>query len=607
MLLLLMLSILEGCTTIIDGKISSEKVVLNYEEKITELGEKVKLENLINIIISQSGREEPRVMKISVDKTNFVLIIEKRADQLFVLCNYFFRYADLIEFFITRIKEIIKSKKKLNKEQINRILAKIDEEYGNHIKEDLFVFLPHITARYFEDHLSKQSSLKQNESEGCILKLIETIVDKNIGENEKAIAITKLASEAQQNNRDASKILYNLLVYATIINDEFLVNSLFKVINSDSKRFGDYSKALIAKKIFVKDTELALQLIQDINEEHMKNLSLEGSIKYYQVKGAIYEKAKMYSDSIKEYYKTISLTSSKLKIIPEYALTYAGLANIQSMIGKHTQAINAYSLARSMFKYIGLYKQEEAMENNIYTIRRIQAQNYLATVLIYMNNKKYEGAKEALNKGMEALVLFVIETPRNKLEDVITAIFSLLEPIVLRSEIEKDVEVHMEREIQKISKIQLLARELLKGEEEKGKTISALKNLIEPENIIVHTVLIIYNDGRMIVSKNIAGNFEESKDQLFAGSLTAIQMLLEEALNTKGIPVIDAGDKKVLIEKGEYVELIVVTNIINDTLIEKTKQFMDYFEKENQHLLENWDGDMRPFEKQGNTILKHFI
>lgn len=601
-----MLAILDGCTTSIEGKISSEKIALNYEGKVTD-DEKVKLENLINIIISQSGREEPRVVKISVDKTNFILIIEKREDQLFVLYNYFFKYPDLIEFLINKIKGIIKNKQKLNKEQIGQILAKIEEEYGKHIQEDPFVFLPHISAKYFEDQPAKQSLRKREKTEGCILKFVEKTVDQTIDKNERATAVNKLASEIEQNNIEASKILYNLLVYATIVNDEFLVNSLFGVINSDNKRFGDYSKALVAKKIFVKDTELALQLIQDINEEHMKNLSLEGAIKYYQLKGAIYEKAKMYPDSIKEYYKTISLTGSKLKIIPEYALTYAGLGNIQSMIGKHTQAINAYSLARSMFKYIGLYKQEEMMENNVYTIRRIQAQNYLATVLIYMNNKKYDEAKEVLSKGMEALVLFVIETPKNKLEQVITDIFSLLAPIVLRSEIEQDVEVHMEREIQKISKIQLLARELLKGEKEKEKTILSLKNLIEPENIIVHTVLIIYNDGRMIVSKNIEGNFEQSKDQLFAGSLTAIQMLLEETLNTKGIPVIDAGDKKVLIEKGEYVELIVVTNTINDTLIEKAKQFVDHFEKENKHLLENWDGNMRVFEKQGNTILKHFI
>ena len=96
------------------------------------------------------------------------------------------------------------------------------------------------------------------------------------------------------------------------------------------------------------------------------------------------------------------------------------------------------------------------------------------------------------------------------------------------------------------------------------------------------------------------GGFE--KDFIFAGVLSAIQMLLSEALETENFFNIDAGNVKLYIKKGRFASITCIVNVVNEQVKSLIDNLMVRFESDFNEEIKEWDGDLKKFRNLGKTI-----
>ena len=369
----------------------------------------------------------------------------------------------------------------------------------------------------------------------------------------------------------------------------------------------DLASCFAAHRFFLTDPNRAKELILSTKPENLSQLSVNSLISYHRLRGVIFERLQDYSLSLSEYLCAVSLMKTIANITPELALSYSGIGNIYSLTNQHNRAITAFSFAASLFNFLSLEKQKQSMLNNISLIRTIKAKNYLTTGIISLNDEKYSVASEYLEKAMNEFSLIIIDTDKNELLSVVEEIKHILEPIMIRFLTDTSIEqnLHVTSSNFKILDSSLVS--ILKEKQITQQTLNILNSISVPLRTVIYQFILIYHDGRMITStKSTEAMISQGQDMIFAGAITAIQMLLKETLHTEKVHTIDAGETKILLRKGELAQTIVVANKITDKIVENTDHFMNSFETEYKSKLMDWNGSMVDL-KGAKSMLEEMI
>jgi hypothetical protein len=110
---------------------------------------------------------------------------------------------------------------------------------------------------------------------------------------------------------------------------------------------------------------------------------------------------------------------------------------------------------------------------------------------------------------------------------------------------------------------------------------------------------LVYHGGSLIASRSLDAHPAVDED-IFSAVLEAIQRFMKvsfPALGTGWLDAIDHGDLKILLERGRYCFLVLVTSGREDDLLRgEMKDVLARFEERNAKLLERWNGDPEELE-----------
>ncbi|MFQ5837735.1 MAG: hypothetical protein ACE5HJ_03020 [Thermoplasmata archaeon] len=122
---------------------------------------------------------------------------------------------------------------------------------------------------------------------------------------------------------------------------------------------------------------------------------------------------------------------------------------------------------------------------------------------------------------------------------------------------------------------------------------SYVRRAISSSKQVLH-VYLIYHGGSLIASRSLESNPAVDED-IFSAVLDAIQRFLKisfPALGAGWLDAIDHGDLKILLERGNYCFLVLVTAGRQDDLLRgEMKDVLSRFEEKNAQGLEHWNGD----------------
>jgi hypothetical protein len=123
----------------------------------------------------------------------------------------------------------------------------------------------------------------------------------------------------------------------------------------------------------------------------------------------------------------------------------------------------------------------------------------------------------------------------------------------------------------------------------------------------IEEVLLVYGQSGLLVSHKFKGDETSMDRDLMASMFTAIQDFVSDVFESKDttgtrLNVMELGDKKVIIERGDYLYLAAVfsggtlwlENRLNKTLAEIESEYND--------VLKGWEGDMEVFEGMGDHL-----
>jgi hypothetical protein len=137
--------------------------------------------------------------------------------------------------------------------------------------------------------------------------------------------------------------------------------------------------------------------------------------------------------------------------------------------------------------------------------------------------------------------------------------------------------------------------------------MNTLEKLSTPQTTVIYQASLIYNDGRFMTSERSSSDLiSQSNEMIFAGAITAIQMLLKETLHSEEINTIDAGDTKLLLRKSNLIQIVVVANKINEKIISSTDELLKRIELEYGSFLGDWDGSLERISN-ANMLMKELL
>jgi len=129
------------------------------------------------------------------------------------------------------------------------------------------------------------------------------------------------------------------------------------------------------------------------------------------------------------------------------------------------------------------------------------------------------------------------------------------------------------------------------------------------ERPIVEEAFFISENGRLIAHATVSDD-EDIDEDILGSMLTGVKDLIsdafireEEGREEKGLHKLEFGEKNILLEKGNHFFIAVVfAGTENRALLSKISKIKDEIEEKYGDVLEDWDGEMTPFEEAEEII-----
>ncbi len=129
------------------------------------------------------------------------------------------------------------------------------------------------------------------------------------------------------------------------------------------------------------------------------------------------------------------------------------------------------------------------------------------------------------------------------------------------------------------------------------------------ERPIVEEAFFISENGRLIAHATVSDD-EDIDEDILGSMLTGVKDLISDAFvreeeggKEKGLHKLEFGEKNILLEKGDHFFIAVVfAGTENRALLSKISNIVDEIEEKYGDVLEDWDGEMTPFEEAEEII-----
>ncbi|MHA1835659.1 MAG: hypothetical protein ACTSYQ_01835 [Candidatus Odinarchaeia archaeon] len=253
-------------------------------------------------------------------------------------------------------------------------------------------------------------------------------------------------------------------------------------------------------------------------------------------------------------------------------------------------------------------------------IFRSLASAILISLFIYYWDSTFKTKKISIGENnFEAVYSkrWVLPSLTNLLNDGYQYLFNIEEPLGFLSEDKTLVKVYKTlskqdytwREL--VSKLKIDERELYNHLNYLAKYKSLGVYTLEFQSIYYKANLkglyIVSQDGRSIFSYNFS---EEGATEpvLVAGMLSAISSFVKETTKSRDLlRTIDHGDITLLVEYGRYSFAALLADRETAELRNKLQIYIRRFENRYASILVEWDGDIEPFEKEKDEVIKIFV
>jgi len=125
----------------------------------------------------------------------------------------------------------------------------------------------------------------------------------------------------------------------------------------------------------------------------------------------------------------------------------------------------------------------------------------------------------------------------------------------------------------------------------------------------IEQVFIMARAGICLYNENLLGIKEKEliDENLIAGAITSVNLLLEELTSDTGVVVINKKGKSIVIYPGKYVYGVIFCSEELNYIRVLAKRFVDKFETVYSHILINWDGEITIFKPTTNIVREIFI
>jgi len=619
-------------TDLIKGNYSDSKGLQINQGNLSDTSTKT-LSSSLKAISHQDFSTIQFILSTLGVNSKVIIICKKLEDSSFkftVIENSIFRSTPAQDFIVNNLRQLSTEEKEELLESPLEYLKSIERSFLDIRPKDYLNYMP-LMFNYYLDLIYKENKTSavvsdlENQPKD-IFTLVTDIFRNENRWNDKTsfdqtfdllrIYAEKDLEKINQHVRiddEICRFYYNLLILAMNLNQRKFFETLFKYkfdeVTNDSTDdiYMNFIRLVYANWSLTDDANKSFHYIQRVTSNTVEYLSAKSKIDYYRLKGVIFEKTARYPESMEAYLSAVSLLDSLDSISPSAALSYAGIGNINSITGQHIKAITAYSFAASLFDYLSLEPQKKSMLRNILTIRTLKAKSYLSAGLIGLNNERYTETNEYVEQAVQEFALLLIETPPEQLGENVNNVISVLNPLILRKDVEKNLVMMIPNSLEIVDTLMDICASVKERKQRTQIEITKLRKLATPKKLQVHQVVLIYHDGTYITSLSSEDKLvEKDKNMLFAGAMTAIQLLLKEVIHSEKIHTIDAGENKILLRKAKMIQVVIIANKITEEVITATDGLMENIEEKYGQILENWNGSLEEL-KNITSLIKEFI
>ncbi len=394
-------------------------------------------------------------------------------------------------------------------------------------------------------------------------------------------------------NLEKQRMIFNLVILSQrLTNDNLFYRLTSYLIFLSDNEISDYTRILLIFHISPYNIDLSYNLICDINDSSLLNLEVESKVNFFVLRGEIFQRRGFLKESLINFYTATSLVSKLSDITHQIALAYAGIGNIYSSIHKYNNALSSFSLAKSLLEYIGLDYPKKAILNNIYTIKKIEAKNYFISGIMSLNLEHITEANVFFDNALSIIASLHINITPEQAKNNAEEFLSILHAFVERTKIDHLFLNYDLSFVDDTIKLYNLLKDIHSGNYNE-ETINNLKALSIPKQIKITQISIVTKSGVLIYTHN---KKDINKNLLFAGAMTAIQLIIDETLtndlSSKQILAIEAGDNKIIVKKGQYINIIAVANRSDETLLQVIDRIINIIEEKYKNILINWGGNI---------------
>ena len=612
-------------TEVIKGILSNSKGLVISEGEIAE-NNKIALQNSLKVLLIQQGSQGIQFIHSTLEENlNILILCRKTVEpslEFSIIQNPIFRSNQAYDYLVQQLQNSYSDNEDELLDDPMKFLCEAEMSLVELPATDYLQYMP-LLLNYLLENIyrefreKKEVSLKQsleNQPKSIYSDILEMFFEEFANDNSRfKNHVDDLIFYDDSNTKQESiRFYYNLLILAMKLGKPPTFERLFSYnlndrIDYHEDVFNDYICLIAANWYLVSDVKKSYGYISRVGEKINQFLSVKSQINYLRLKGAIYEKTGQYSKSMDSYLASVSYLDNLENLTPSAGLAYAGIGNIHSIIGQHMKAITAYSFAASLFNYLSLKNQEQSMLNNILTIRTLKAKSYISAGLVSLNNERYKEADEYIERAVQEFALLLIETPQTKIVDSVQEIISVLNPLVLRKEVDKNLELMITQSLEDLTELLNICHTIKDGKVTNINEFDEIGALATPRKLRVFQVVLIHHDGRYITSLSSEDELvEKDKNMIFAGAMTAIQLLLKEVIHSEKIHTIDAGENQILLRKANLIQVVIIANKISEEIITAADTLIDSIEEKYGEILEDWDGSLKEL-KNTSSLMKEFI
>ncbi|UJG43208.1 MAG: hypothetical protein K9W46_12650 [Candidatus Heimdallarchaeum endolithica] len=595
-------------TTLIEGYFKQNQIsVSNNNEDIEIIITSVT--RIFKTVRKQHGKEV-HILQLTFGKEGSILIYRKddnedAADIKFVLIlNPLLNIPELRNEITSLLSNYLDDLEAITEDAVIDLLLLFEQKESKVFPTSFLDYLPlSINPIFFlaENQLGKSKLVEPNlplfSVNHPILKIFNSVLL-----NKHPVINIHFEELIEINMEEKIRLQYNFALLLIKINmQELGLKLLESLLNTPLYYINQLTRCLFAYNLISIDSSFAKTLVTEVDESFMLKLSPSTRVIFHTLKGQIFEQEKMFKESYLQYSTAISLSTSISDVMQHLAFAYLGIGNIMSTINDFEKAIFSFSIASSIFDYLGEKQIKNTVQSNIEKVKLIQAKNYLAAVMMSLNEEKYEQAVFFLRKSISLFAKILLEISTPYLSEVSREIKGILSSFKNRLYFDESFKNYEQKLILKFEEL-LRITSILKKEHLTETIHKQLTVLSKPEQIILKQLLFIYEDGRLMYSYSPSDKTGFEKDFIFAGVLSAIQMLLSEALETENFFNIDAGNVKLFIKRGRFASIICIVNVVNEQVKSFIDNLMTRFESEFTEAIKDWEGDLKRFRSLEKII-----